>query len=155
MMTGTTIMGEWLPAVRNGARIVLVLVPFALIEGSVLCLTCFLQRGAQRMTTCKLHQMATFILMGLLFLQLTGLTCLGEEVADSAQASVYSEDHTRSAVDRAVDANQDDCPCHLQFSAVEPVSHEAMYRVTLAPAITPLFYTPLFPFNLLRPPLGN
>jgi len=115
----------------------------------------FSSTGTQRMTTRKLHQMATFILMGLLFLQLTGLTCLGEEVADSAQASVYSEDHTRSAVDRAVDANQDDCPCHLQFSAVEPVSHEAMYRVTLAPAITPLFYTPLFPFNLLRPPLGN
>jgi hypothetical protein len=107
------------------------------------------------MTTRKLHEMATFILMGLLFLQLTGLTCLGEEVADSAQASVYSEDHTRSSVDRAVDAYQDGCPCHLQFSAVEPLSHEAIYRVNLASAITPLFYTPLFPFNLLRPPLGN
>jgi len=107
------------------------------------------------MTRRKFHQMATFMLMGLLFLQLTGLTCLGEGVADSAQASVYSEDHTRSTVDRAVDADQDGCPCHLLFSAVEPVSHEAMYRVNLAPAITPLFYTPLFPFNLLRPPLGS
>ena len=89
------------------------------------------------------------------YLIVVGFSCLGEEVADSAQASVYSEDHTRSSVDRAVDAYQDDCPCHMQFSAVELVSHEAIYRVNLAPAITPLFYTPLFPFNLLRPPLGN
>ena len=101
----------------------------------------------------RFHRTATFVLMGLLLLQLTGLTCLTDRVPDTNQASVYSQEHT-NALGSITYTDHDACPCHLLFSAAVPTSHETVDRVRSASAVTKVFSPFLFTFDLFRPPLG-
>ena len=101
----------------------------------------------------KFHRTATFLLMGLLLLQLTGLTCLTDKVPDSNQVLTYSQDHNASDMDSLTYTDQDACPCHLLFSTAVLVSHEAVERVNSVSPVTMLFTPPLFTFDLFRPPL--
>jgi hypothetical protein len=96
----------------------------------------------------------TVLLVGLVLLlgvQLTGLTCLGEQQIGSAVSFVEALDLSPSPHGAVTD---DGCPCHVLFQSVSPPAPDIISPFADDVILNSTLYVPTFVKFLFHPPLS-
>ena len=92
------------------------------------------------------------VLVFLLGVQLTGLTCLGEWPLGPAAALVETTNNS-SAPDESATAD-DGCPCHFVFQSGSLAAPEILSPLAEDESLNPPLYVPTFVVFLFHPPLS-